>query len=330
MCQKLHTAESNTSGTNKIGQGLHVPSRSLGPDASCISIMAPKASPMASPISICMAWAKNKDLHMSDGQNFIKFLYMWRLHIQTGEFSLVILFSMSAGILFFASVNLNHCYSLLPFKYQVAGLWCRNDESYDSQGWLTRQRRQTLDMIGPLKAWLMDGSILANELPSLSFCLQWQLPCLDVNLAKSCKPWRALSMSQAKPSRRRLRTFCKHWDLRTKDFGNLAPWQPKVRFVALRWVEYEKRAAWAWMFRQEHLVWRKIMLTSSLEPQNVLNDVSPDFEATMNSQQPTHHVLEIALQASCSTPSFQQCQVSCSIRQPANGNQENRLTKKTS
>ena len=128
----------------------------------------------------------------------------------------------------------------------------------------------------------------------------------------------------------RLRTFCKHWDLRTKDFGNLAPWQPKVRFVALRWVEYEKRAAWAWMFRQEHLVWRKIMLTSSLEPQNVLNDVSPDFEATMNSQQPTHHVLEIALQASCSTPSFQQCQVSCSIRQPANGNQENRLIKKTS
>lgn len=122
MCQKLHTAESNTSGTNKIGQGLHVPSRSLGPDASCISIMAPKASPMASPISICMAWAKNKDLHMSDGQNFIKFLYMWRLHIQTGEFSLVILFSMSAGILFFASVNLNHCYSLLLFKYQVAGL----------------------------------------------------------------------------------------------------------------------------------------------------------------------------------------------------------------
>ena len=103
-------------------------------------------------------------------------------------------------------------------------------------------------------------------------------------------------------------------------------YMPKVRGVDLRWFEYEKRAAWAWMLQagtpclqQDHV---DVLAWASKYAEWCLPD---DFEATMNSQQPTHHVLEIASQASCSTPNFQQCQVSYSIRQPANGILEKRL-----
>ncbi len=103
-------------------------------------------------------------------------------------------------------------------------------------------------------------------------------------------------------------------------------YMPKVRGVDLRWFECEKRAAWAWMLQagtpclqQDHV---DVLAWASKYAEWCLPD---DFEATMNSQQPTYHVLEIASQASCSTPNFQQCQVSYSIRQPANGNLEKRL-----